>query len=279
MSRCLALALTALLALAPLSARAGSDARPAELREVGIDQRLNQQVPLDLPFRNEAGETVTFGSLLRGKPVILSLVYYECPMLCTLVLNGLLSTMKALPFDVGNEFDVITVSFDPRDTPALATQKKDTYLRDYKRLGAAAGWHFLTGDEDSIKRLADAVGFRYNYLPEKQEFAHAAGIMVLTPTGILARYFYGVEYAPRDVKFGLMEAAQQRIGSAVDQVLLFCFSYDPSTGRYSMLVLTLVRIGGALTVLAFALFLFRMLRRESAVRRAATPPPAVAVRP
>jgi len=275
MSRCLALALTALLALAPLPARASSDVRPAELREVGIDQRLNQQVPLDLPFRNEAGETVTFGSLLRGKPVILSLVYYECPMLCTLVLNGLLSTMKALPFDVGNEFDVITVSFDPRDTSALATQKKDTYLREYKRLGAEAGWHFLTGDEASIKRLAEAVGFRYNYMPEKKEFAHAAGIMVLTPTGILARYFYGVEYAPRDVKFGLMDAAQERIGTAVDQVMLFCFSYDPSTGRYSMLVLTLVRIGGALTVLAFALFLFRMLRRD----RAATPPPAAAVRP
>jgi protein SCO1/2 len=245
---------------------------------VGIDQRLNQQVPLDLAFRNEQGETVTLGSLMRGKPVILSLVYFECPMLCTLVLNGLLSTMKALPFDAGNEFDVITVSFDPTDTPALAAQKKENYLREYKRMGAAAGWHFLTGDEASIKRLADTVGFRYTYLPEKKEFAHAAGIMVLTPAGVLSRYFYGVEYAPRDVKFGLMDAAQERIGTAVDQLMLFCFSYDPTTGRYTTFVLTLVRIGGALTVLAFALFLFRMRRRDRAARRAATPPTA-AVRP
>jgi protein SCO1/2 len=278
MSRPFALALAALVVLAPLPARAGSDTRPPELREVGIDQRLNQQVPLDLAFRNEQGETVTLGSLMRGKPVILSLVYFECPMLCTLVLNGLLSTMKALPFDAGNEFDVITVSFDPTDTPALAAQKKENYLREYKRMGAAAGWHFLTGDEASIKRLADTVGFRYTYLPEKKEFAHAAGIMVLTPAGVLSRYFYGVEYAPRDVKFGLMDAAQERIGTAVDQLMLFCFSYDPTTGRYTTFVLTLVRIGGALTVLAFALFLFRMLRRGRAARRAATPPTA-AVRP
>ncbi|MGH7790082.1 MAG: SCO family protein, partial [Candidatus Binatia bacterium] len=175
-------ALSALLA-APLSA---ADTRPPELRGVGIEQRLNQQVPLDLPFRNEAGETVTLGSLMRGKPVILSLVYYQCPMLCTLTLNGLVSALRAMPFDVGQEFDVITVSFDGRETPALAAQKKATYLETYRRPGAAAGWHFLTGDQASIDRLAAAVGFTYTYMPERNEFAHAAGITVLTPAGVLA---------------------------------------------------------------------------------------------
>jgi protein SCO1/2 len=266
------LACAALVAGA-LPVRGASDTRPAALREVGIDQRLNQPLPLDLRFRNEVGETVTLGSLLRGKPVILSLVYYECPMLCTLVLNGQLSAMKGLPFDAGDQFDVITVSFDPADTPALAAQKKATYLEQYRRPGAEQAWHFLTGDEASIKRLADAVGFRYTYLADKQEFAHAAAIMVATPKGVLARYFYGVEYAPRDLKFGLMEAAEERIGSPVDQLMLFCFSYDPATGRYSSTILNGVRLGGVLTVAAFAAFFFWSRRRERAgpTPAAATP--------
>lgn len=276
----LALLLAGALAFAAPAAGQTADTRPPELRDVGIDQRLNEQVPLDLTFRNEAGETVTLGSLLRGKPVILSLVYYECPMLCTLVLNGMLSTLRALPFTAGEEFDIITVSFDPTDTPALAAQKKATYLEEYRRPGAEGGWHFLTGDEANIKRLADAVGFRYTYLPDKQEFAHAAGIMVLTPRGILARYFYGVEYAPRDVKFGLMEAAENRIGTPVDQLMLFCFRYDPSTGRYTNLVLNAVRLGGVLTVLAFAVFALRSWRRERDARTAAgTQPPVTASGP
>lgn len=257
-----ALALAAALAVAPAVAPAASDARPPELRDVGIDQRLNQPVPLDLPFRDEAGETVTLRSLLRGKPVILSLAYYQCPMLCTLVLNGLTSAMRALPFDAGREFDVITVSFDPADTPELAARKKATYLGEYRREGAAAGWHFLTGDPESIKRLTDAVGFRYTYLPEKKQFAHAAGIMVLTPEGVLSRYFYGVEFAPRDLKFGLMDAAGGRIGSPVDQLMLFCFQYDPSTGRYTSAVMTGIRIGGVLTLLALGAFMFRTWRQD-----------------
>lgn len=246
-----------------------ADSRPAELRDVGFDQQLGAQVPLDLTFRNEAGEPVTLGSLLRGKPVILSLAYYQCPMLCTLVLNGLTSAMRALPFDAGSQYDVITVSIDPRETAAMATAKKATYLESYKRPGAADGWHFLTGDADSIARLAAAVGFRYKFLPERNEFAHAAGIMVLTPTGTVARYFYGVEFSPRDLRLGLIEAAENRIGTPVDQLLLFCYRYDPSTGRYTTAVLTFIRLGGVATVLALAAFLLRSLRRERASAAAA----------
>ena len=241
-------------------------AQPAMLRDVGIDQRLDQQVPLDLVFRNEDGAPVSLASLLHGKPVILQLAYYRCPMLCTLVMNGLLSAMKALPFDAGREFDVITVSIDPSDTPELAARKKATYIADYRRMGAEAGWHFLTGDAASIERLAAAVGFRYRYDPERNEFAHAAGITVLTPAGVVARYFFGVEFAPRDLKFALMEASQNRIGSPIDQLLLFCFHYDPSTGRYSSAVLNGVRAGGLLTLLGLAGFILWAVRRERSER-------------
>lgn len=266
-----ALALAVALAVPSLAAGASSETRPAELRDVGIEQRLNQPVPLDLQFRNEAGEPVTLRSLMRGKPVILSLAYYQCPMLCTLVLNGLTAAMKALPFDAGNEFDVITVSFDPRDTPELAAKKKATYLGEYRRQGAEQGWHFLTGDEASIKALTDAVGFRYNYLPDKGQFAHAAGIMVLTPAGVLSRYFYGVEFAPRDLKFGLMEAADGKIGSPVDQLMLFCFQYDPATGRYTTVVLNAIRVGGVLTLVALGLFMVRSWRRDRPAGGKGTP--------
>jgi protein SCO1/2 len=213
-------------------------------------------------LRDETGGAVTLGSLLRGKPVILNLVYYECPMLCTLVLNGLLSAMKALPFDAGTEFDVITLSFDPTETPELAARKKATYLEQYRRAGAAAGWHFLTGDAAAIERLAAAVGFRYRYDPQRKEFAHAAGLTVLTPRGVIARYFFGVEFVPRDLKFGLMEAADERIGSPIDQLLLFCYHYDPSSGRYSTAVLNGVRAGGLATLLALAGFILWAVRRE-----------------
>jgi protein SCO1/2 len=238
--------------------------QPEALRGVGFDQRLDQPVPLDLVFRDETGATVTLDSLLRGKPVILNLVYYECPMLCTLVLNGLLGAMKALPFDAGEAYDVITVSFDPTETPELAARKKQTYLEQYRRDGAAAGWHFLTGDAAAIERLAAAVGFRYRYDPERKEFAHAAGLTVLTPRGIIARYLFGVEFAPRDLKFALMEAAENRIGSPIDQLLLFCYHYDPSTGRYSATVLNGVRAAGALTVLALIGFIAWAVRRDRA---------------
>jgi protein SCO1 len=238
--------------------------RPPALRDVGIDQRLDAQVPLDLVFRDESGEPVELGRYFGSKPVILSLAYYECPMLCTLVLNGMASALKVLSFDIGNQFEVVTVSFNPRDTPALAAAKKQTYLKEYGRPDAARGWHFLTGDAAAIERLTAAVGFHYTALPEQNQFAHAAGIMVLTPRGKIARYFYGVEFAPRDLRLGLIEAADNRIGSPVDQLLLFCFHYDPATGKYGALAINSVRAGGVLTVLALGTFLIVMWRRERA---------------
>lgn len=237
-------------------------ARPPALDEVGIDQRLNAQVPPALAFRDESGRAVALGDYLGRKPIILSLVYYECPMLCTLVLNGLVRALRVLPFDAGKEFEVVTVSFDPRDTPALAAKKKDAYLGEYGRAGAAAGWHFLTGDAHAIERLARAVGFRYTYLPDAKQYAHAAAIMVLTPEGRLARYFYGVDYSPRDLRLGLVEAARGEIGSAVDAFLLYCYRYDPHSGKYGAIVLNVVRLGGVVTVLALVVFVVAMRRRE-----------------
>jgi len=242
------------------------DARPPILREVGIDQHLDQPVPLDLQFRDEAGETVRLGQYFGKRPVILTLVYYQCPMLCGLVLNGLVSALKPLSFDVGTQFDIVTVSIDPTETPALASAKKLTYLETYGRAGAEQGWHFLTGDARAIEALAAAVGFRYQYDAERKQYAHAAAIMVLTPAGRLARYFFGVEYAPRDLRLGLIEAADGRIGTPIDQVLLFCYQYDAAMGRYSAAVLNLVRLGGVLTLLALGTFMTVMWRRDARAR-------------
>jgi protein SCO1/2 len=241
---------------------AAEDTRPAPLREVAIEQRLDAQVPLDLAFRDERGRDVTLGDYFGRRPVVLSLVYYECPMLCTLTLNGLVRALKVLAFDVGRELEVVTVSFDPRETPALAAAKKETYLREYGRPGAAAGWHFLTGENEAIARLTEAVGFRYAWVPEEGQYAHAAAIVVLTPDGRIARYFYGVEYAPRDLRLGLVEAAAGRIGTAVDQLLLYCYRYDPTTGKYGAIAINLVRAGGVATVLALGGFVLVMWRRE-----------------
>jgi protein SCO1/2 len=254
------IALVLFLAPARLEAEAN---RTAILAEVGIDQRLDEQVPLDLEFRDETGAPVEIGRFFGERPVVLALVYYECPMLCTLVLNGLLSALRTLSFDVGKEFEVVTVSFDPDEKPALAAAKKENVLASYRRAGAERGWHFLTGDAASIERLARAVGFRYRYDAASGEFAHAAAIMVLTPAGRIARYFYGVEYAPRDLRLGLIEAAAGRIGGAVDQVLLYCYQYDPTTGRYGAAVMNLVRAGGLATVLGLGAFMLVMWRRDA----------------
>jgi protein SCO1/2 len=243
---------------------------PPILQRVDFEQRLGTQVPLDLPFRDETGRTVRLGDYFQGKPVVLTLSYYECPMLCTLVLNGLTSALRALRFDLGREFVAINVSFNPRETPELAAAKKATYLKEYRRPGSEAGWHFLTGDEESIRRLTEAVGFQYAWDERNQQYAHATGLVVLTPGGQIARYFYGVEFSPRDLRFALIEAAQGKIGSPVDKLLLYCFHYDPSTGRYSALALNSIRIGGVLTVAALISFIVVMLRRE---RRAATNAP------
>lgn len=249
-----------LLFSAPAVAQPAGE-RPPILREVGIDQRLNQQVPLNLPFRDEEGRAVRLGDYFGRRPVILALVYYECPMLCTQVLNGLVGALGVLSFDAGREFDVVAVSFDPEEGAHLARAKKQTYLERYGRPGAERGWHFLTGGQPAITELTRAVGFRYVYDERLDQFAHGAAVTVLTPSGVIARYFYGIEYAPRDLRLGLVEASANRIGSAADQVLLLCYHYDPASGRYGFVALTLVRIGGVVTVAAFGVFLILERRR------------------
>jgi protein SCO1 len=241
------------------------------LEEVAFEQRLDAQLPLDTVFRDESGAAVRLGDYFGDKPVILSLVYYDCPMLCTIVLNGLTQSLNAVSFDIGNQFRVVTVSFDPEDTPEMAAAKKQAYVQRYGRAGAADGWHFLTGDEASIRELTDAVGFRYAYDARTGEYAHASGIMVATPEGRLARYFYGVDYPSRDVRLGLIEASQNRIGNPVDQVLLYCFEYDPTTGGYGLVILRLIRLGGIVTVALLGSFVIVMLRRDRRQERAATP--------
>lgn len=239
-----------------------ASSQPAVLRDVGIDQKLNEPAPLDLVFRDETGRSVPLREYFGEKPVILSLVYYECPMLCTMVLNGLVRSLRTLSFDVGEEFTVLTVSFNPKETPAQAAEKKQIALESYGRPGAASGWHFLTGEETSIRQLTQAVGFRYTYDPETQQFAHASGIMVLTPQGKLARYFYGIEYAPKDLRLGLVEASEGKVGSPVDQVLLLCYHYDPVTGKYGVVIMNVLRLAGIATVLALGTFMFVMFRRD-----------------
>jgi protein SCO1/2 len=256
-------AATLTAAAAAPSAWAAEDQRPPQLRDVGIDQRLDEQVPLTLSFRDESGNVVPLGQYFDGRPVILALVYYECPMLCTLVLNGLISALRTLSFNAGDEFQVVAVSFDAKETPQLAAAKKQTYLRSYSRGGAEDGIHFLTGDGGAIESLARSVGFRFRYLPDTDEFAHGAAIMVLTPQGKIARYFYGVEYPPRDLRFALIEAAENRIGSPVDQLLLYCYRYDPSSGRYTAVVMNIIRLGGVLTVVALSAFMLVMWRRDA----------------
>jgi protein SCO1/2 len=245
-----------------------ASARPGLLSKIAIDQRLNHQVPLDLPFTDENGRSVTLGDYFGKRPVILALVYYECPMLCTQVLNGLVTALGVMTFEPGKEFEVVAVSFNPREGPGLASQKKANYVERYGRPHTAAGWHFLTGSEDSIQKLTDAVGFRYAYDERIKQYAHGAAIEVLTPKGVLSRYFYGIEYSPRDIRLGLIEASDERIGTAIDDVLLFCYHYDPATGKYGAAVLRLVRAGAILTVVAFLTFLTVALRRERAEGRA-----------
>jgi protein SCO1/2 len=235
---------------------------PSMLENVGIDQRLNERIPLDLQFQDEAGAAVRIRDYFRGKPVVLSLVYYECPMLCTEVLNGALRSFRAIPLDIGRDFEVLTVSIDPGETPELAARKKSQYLERYRRNGASHGWHFLTGGEREIKQLADAVGFRYTYDPKTRQFAHAAGVMVLTSAGVLSRYLYGVEYPAKDLRLSLVEASANKIGSPVDRILLFCFHYDPQTGKYSVAIMNVLRLGALATVASLGTFIFAMLRRN-----------------
>lgn len=237
-------------------------------RDVSIEQKLNEQVPLDLTFRDESGKTVTLKQYFGKKPVLLTLVYYECPSLCGLVLQGLLKSLRVLNYTPGEQFEIVTVSISPTETPELAAAKKQSFLKEYGRLDAAAGWHWLTGDEANIRALADSVGFRYVYDPKTKQYAHAAGIMLLTPSGKVSRYFYGIEYSPRDLRLGIMDASQGKVGSLVEKVILFCYQYDPTTGKYGLLVVRLIQLGGLLTLLVLGGFMGTMFYRERRERTA-----------
>lgn len=232
------------------------------LREVGIDQKLNSPIPTNLMFTDETGRDVRLGDYFGTKPVVLALVYYECPMLCTQVLNGLVGSLEALTFDAGNEFEVVIVSFDPGETPALAADKKKTYLRRYGRPQTEAGWHFLTGREENIKSLTSAIGFRYAYDEAIDQYAHPAAITIATPDARVAGYLFGIEFPPRDLRLALVEATDGQIGTVVDQALLFCYHYDPETGTYGFVIMNLVRLAGIATVLVMAGGIFLSLRRE-----------------
>lgn len=231
-------------------------------QRIGIDQKLGDQLPLDLPFVDSDGNPVHLRDYFADKPIILSLVYFDCPMLCTQVINSLLRAMNVLSFGAGTEFDVLTISIDPGETPELANAKKIEYLKNYRGREGSTGWHFLTGDQQQIDQLAAAVGFRYEYDEPTDQYIHASGIMVLTPEGKLARYFYGIDYPPRDLRWGLVEAADGAIGNPVDQLLLLCYSYDPMTGKYGLYIRNSLRIGGLATILALGSFIVVMLRRE-----------------
>lgn len=243
-------------------AQAQTLGRPAILRDVGIDQKMGSQTPLDTEFIDEAGRPVTLRHYL-GKPVILALVYYQCPSLCNLVLNGVVNAVKNLKLKAGVDYSVVAVSFDPRETPEMAAAKKSTYMQ---QLGAGGGaseaWHFLTGDQESSKGLAKSVGFHYIYDSNTNQYVHPSAVMILTSGGRVSRYFYGVDYQPRDVRLGLIEASQGTIGTPVDQVLLYCFHYDPATGKYGLVIMNVLRLGGILTVLALVGFMLIHLRRD-----------------
>ena len=241
--------------------------RPPRLENVGIEQRLDAQVPADLTFRDDAGKAVKLGDYFGHKPMILNLVYYNCTMLCGEALAGLASAMRLVKFDVGNEFDVITVSFDPRETPEMATTKKKDYVARYGRADAAAGWHFLTGQAESINALTKGVGFQYQYDAKTNQYAHATAIMVLTPEGRISRYFYGVDFPPKDLRMGLVEASQGKIGNAVDAVLLYCYHYNPETGKYGAMVGNILRLAAAATILMLGTFLFILWRLDLSVTR------------
>jgi protein SCO1/2 len=246
-----------------------SSSVPAPLREIGFDQHLDQVLPLDTMFTDEHGQSVRIGQYFGSKPVVLAFVYYTCPMLCTQVLNAMSSTLGVLSLDPGKDFEVVLVGFDPRETPAQAAAKKAETMERYKRPGAEVGWHFLTGSEASIKTVTSAAGFRYVWDEQTKQFAHPTGIIVVTPDGRPARYLFGIEYGPRDVRFALLEASAGRIGSVADALLLYCYHYDPMTGRYGIYIMRTLRIAGIATVLLIVTFIIVMVRREKSTARRA----------
>lgn len=250
---------------APSQEEAGiaSTTVPPQLKDVTFEQQLGKQLPLDTRFRDENGRDVALGDYFGKRPVVLAFVYYSCPMLCTQVLNGVSSAVKVMPFEVGRDFDVVYVSFDPRDTPKAAADKKRAQLADYHQAATAGGWHFLTGDEAAIRRVTQAAGFSYRWDEASGQFAHVSGVLAVTPDGRLSRYFYGVEYSPKELRMALVESGEGKVGSLADRLLLYCYHYDPATGRYGVVAMNLVRLGGAVTVALLGGFIWIMRRRES----------------
>ena len=268
-----ALAAAILLAAAPAPAQKWTGMQgaapipPPPTKDVGFDQKLGGQVPLDLVFKDESGQDVRLSRYFGKRPVILHLMYFECPMLCGMSIEGLLRSLRALSWDVGREFEVVTVSFDPREGPELAKAKKANVIETYGRPGAGDGWHFLTGSEASIRALTQSVGFRYVWDAEQKQFAHATGVVILTPGGRISRYFFGIEYPTKDLRLGLIDSTGEKIGGLTDQLLLMCYHYDPRMGRYTPAITRILKAGAALTVLGLAAFVAVMLRRERRTER------------
>ena len=235
---------------------------PPQLKDVTFRQRLNETLPLDALFKDEAGRPVALGTYFGHRPVVLAFVYYSCPMLCTQVMNGISSALKVMPFEAGKDFDVVLVSFDARDTPASAAEKKRAHLQYWSAAADADAWHLLTGDEATIRRVTSAAGFNYRWDERTGQFAHVSGVLVVTPQGKLSRYFYGVEYSPKELRLALVESGEGRIGSALDELLLYCFHYDPESGQYGVIVMNLIRLGGVMTLLFIGGFIFLTRRRE-----------------
>lgn len=247
------------------------------LDRVGFDQKLNAQIPLDLPFRDDAGEPVTLGAYFGQRPVLIAPVYYNCPMLCTETLNGLARALKPLSLSAGHDFDIVVVSINPNEEPGLAALKKRAYLERYDREGAENGWHFLTGEKSSIDALTQTIGFRYTYNPKTDLYAHAAGIVLATPKGKVSRYLYGMDFPPRDLQFGLIEASANKIGSPIARALLFCYDYDAASGRYTVAIIRITQFLGVITVFVIAAavltLLWRERRRNANINTSAAVPP------
>jgi len=239
-----------------------SSSMPPVLSGIGFDQNIDQRVPLDTTFRDEGGRTVTLGDYFGKRPVVMVFAYYDCPMLCTQVINGLSSALGVMSLEPGIDFEIVTVSFNPHDTPTSATAKKAVYLERYRRPHAAESWHFLSGDQPSIERLTKAAGFRYAWDADTKQYAHPSGVIVLTPDGRLSKYLFGIEYGPRDLRLGIVEASAGKVGTPVDSLLLYCYHYDPMTGRYGLVIMRAMRLAGGATVLALGAFIFVMVRRE-----------------
>lgn len=267
--------LSAFVMVASACVASAQYARPAMTRGVGIDQKLNSQIPLDVVFRNEAGQAVPIRAYFGDKPVVLALVYYNCPSLCNLTLTEMVHSLHRVTLEPGRDYNVVVASIDPKETPQLAAEKKANYAQEFGRVAAFnAGWHFLTGSQDSISRLASVVGFKYRWDEPTHQFVHAAGIMVATPEGKLSRYLYGIQFAPADMRLSLVEASQHKIGSPVDYILLFCCRYDPITGKYTLVIYNILKLAGAVTLLILGGVIWILMRNDKK-KRSRTEPAAV----